>query len=215
MTNLIDISVPLSNGMPSWPGDTSFDHTFTERISDGDAANVSRIVTSVHIGTHVDAPLHFVEGGGTVERLDLDALVGPALVVDLPGVAAISADVLDGLALPPGATRLLFRTDNSALWDDMAAGFQEDFVALTANAAQWVVDHGVRLVGVDYLSVQRFHDGPETHQILLGAGVVIIEGLDLRAVTPGPYELICLPLKLAGAEGAPARAVLRPLPEDA
>jgi arylformamidase len=211
MTDIIDVSLPLSGDLPHWPGDPPFEHAFVERIADGNDANVSRIATGVHIGTHVDAPLHFVDGGGTVERLSLDVLVGPALVVGLPGVAAITADVLAGLAIPPGVTRLLFRTDNSALWSDMAAGFQEDFVALTADAAQWVVDHSIKLVGVDYLSVQRFHDGPETHQILLGAGVVIIEGLDLRAVTPGPYELICLPLKIVGAEGAPARTVLRPL----
>jgi arylformamidase len=211
MTDIIDVSLPLSEDLPHWPGDPPFKHWFTERISDGNDANLSKISAGVHSGTHVDAPLHFVEGGSTVERLSLDVLVGPALVVGLLGVEAITADVLDGLGLPEGVMRLLFRTDNSALWDDMAAGFQEDFVALTADAAQWVVDHGIELVGVDYLSVQRFHDGPETHQILLGASVVVIEGLDLRAVTPGPYELICLPLKIVGSEGAPARTVLRSL----
>ncbi len=211
MMDIIDISLPLSGGLPHWPGDPPFEHTFVERINDENDANVSKIATGVHIGTHVDAPLHFVKGGSTVERLSLDVLVGPALVVDLPGVEAVTADVLDGLGLPEGVVRLLFRTDNSALWSNMAAGFQEDFVALTADAAEWVVEKGIQLVGVDYLSVQRFHDGPETHQILLGAGVVIVEGMDLRAVTPGPYELICLPLKIVGSEGAPARAVLRPL----
>lgn len=211
--DIIDVSLPLLNGIPQWPGDPLFEHRFFQRISADNDANVSQIATCVHIGTHVDAPLHFVEDGGTVEGLSLDALVGPALVVDLPGVPTITADALAGLALPPGVTRLLFRTDNSALWDDAAAGFQETFVALAASAAEWVVEHGIKLVGVDYLSVQHFADGPETHKILLGAGVVIIEGLDLRAVAPGPYELICLPLKIVGAEGAPARAVLRPLPE--
>jgi arylformamidase len=215
MTDVIDISIPLANGMPSWPGDVPFEHAFTERIADGSDANVSRIATSVHIGTHVDAPLHFVDGGGAVEGLGLDVLIGPARVADLPGIPTITAEDLAALAIPPGTRRLLLHTDNSALWDDMDAGFQEEFVALKPDAAQWVVEHGIELLGVDYLSVQHYQDGPETHQILLGAGVVIIEGLDLRAVSPGRYELICLPLKLAGAEGAPARAVLRPLPEGA
>jgi arylformamidase len=131
-------------------------------------------------------------------------------VVHLPDADAITADVLDALALPAETRRVLFRTRNSALWAQEDRGFYEDFVALTADAAEWVVARGIQLIGVDYLSVQRYADGPETHQILLGAGVVLVEGLDLSGVAAGDYELICLPLKLVDAEGAPARAILRP-----
>jgi arylformamidase len=149
--------------------------------------------------------------GVTVDELALDRLIGPAFVVDLPSVAAVTARDLNCLALPPETERLLIRTRNSALWAACVAEFDPDFVALTAGAAQWIVDRGIRLIGVDYLSVQRFGDPPLTHEILLRAGVLIIEGLDLSAVQPGTHHLICLPLRILGAEGAPARAVLSPL----
>ncbi len=211
MSRIIDISVGLENGMVAWPGSIGYTHEWTGHIGPGSDSNNSVMHTDVHIGTHLDAPLHFVAGGGTVEGLPLDVLVGPAWVADLPELAggAISADVLDGADIPDGTERLLLRTGNSTLWHDGHDAFYEDFAALTADGAQWVVDRGIRLVGVDYLSVQRFHDGPETHQILLGAEVIAVEGLNLYDVEPGRYELIVLPLKLVGAEGAPARAILR------
>lgn len=210
MTRMIDISVGLENGMVAWPGSIGYHHEWLGRIGPDSASNNSKIVTDVHIGTHVDAPLHFVEGGGTVEAMPLDVLVGPAWVADLLDVeGAITAAALAGAGIPDGTERLLLRTRNSALWRGGHEAFHEDFVALASDAAQWVVDQGIRLVGVDYLSVQRFHDGPETHRILLGAEVVAVEGLNLYAVAPGSYELIVLPLKLVGAEGAPARAILR------
>lgn len=212
--NILDISVTVHPGMPVWPGSAGFQIAFSRQIATGDHANVSVLTQDVHVGTHVDAPLHFVDGAATVDRMALETLIGPAQVVYLPEVEAITAETLEGLTLAPGTTRLLFRTRNSRLWAAGDSVFREDFVALTADAAQWVVDHGITLVGVDYLSVQRYHDGPETHQILLRAGVVIVEGLNLDGVEPGPYELICLPVKLLGAEGAPARAVLRALPEE-
>jgi arylformamidase len=137
--------------------------------------------------------------------------VGEAYVADLPDVETITASSLEHLALPPGVTRLLLRTRNSALWAGEMGAFREDYTALTSDAAQWVVDRGIRLIGVDYLSVQHYHDGPLTHQILLHAEVVILEGLNLGHVAPGEYELLCLPLKLVGADGAPARAILRTL----
>jgi arylformamidase len=161
------------------------------------------------VGTHVDAPFHFISGGDPVEAMPLDVLMGPAVVTYLPEVAAVTATDLEALDLPAGVQRLLLRTRNSKLWTTGVEEFQPDFVALTVDAAQWVVQRGIRLLGVDYLSVQRFDDGPEVHQILLEARVVIVEGLNLAGVEPGEYELICLPLKLTGAEGAPARAVLR------
>lgn len=211
MRNIIDISVPLQSDMPTWPGSRGFRREWVERLEAGDEANVSRVDCGVHVGTHVDAPLHFVDGGASVDQLNLEILVGPATVGFLPEADAITADDLENLDLPAGTERLLLRTRNSDLWAAGVTEFQEDFVALTADAAHWVVDRGMRLIGVDYLSVQRYQDGPAVHQTLLGAGVVVVEGLDLSSVKPEEYELICLPLRLMGAEGAPGRAILRPL----
>lgn len=211
MRDIIDISVPLHADMPIWPGSHGFARNWTQRLETGDDANVSRLDCDVHVGTHVDAPLHFVDGAAAVDELDLEALVGLATVAFFPEAAAVSADALEALDLAKGTDRLLLRTRNSALWAAGVTEFRPDFVALTADAAQWIVERGIRLIGVDYLSVQRFQDGPEVHHTLLGAGIVVVEGLDLSTVEQGEYELMCLPLKLVGAEGAPARAVLRAL----
>lgn len=211
MSEIIDISLPLHPDLTIWPESAPFRLTRRLSIEAGSEANVSDFQCDAHMGTHVDAPQHFVQDGLTVEQLALDTLIGPAVVAYLPDVDAITAATLDALRLPPDVERLLVRTRNSQWWADGTPGFREDFVALTADAAQWVVDRGIRLIGVDYLSVQRYHDAPLTHQLLLGAGVIILEGLNLADVAPGTYEVICLPLKLLGAEGAPARTVLRPL----
>jgi len=212
MPELIDISVPLDENLPTWPGSPGFDLEPLQRMEDGAEANVSRLTCDVHTGTHIDAPRHFVANGKTVEQLPLDALVGPAVVARIPDeIDTITADVLRAAEIPRRAERLLLRTRNSDLWSSHPGSFQRDYVALAPDAAQWVVDHNIRCLGVDYLSVQHYADGPETHQILLQAEVVIVEGLDLSSVAPGSYELICMPLKLAGSDGAPARAGLRPL----
>jgi len=195
--------------MPVWPDSIGLRLYRTQSLEDGDESNVSRLDCDVHTGTHVDAPRHFLENGITVEQLPLDTLVGPAIVAYLPHADAITAGDLAALAMPPGTERLLLRTHNSELWATRATEFRKDYVALTADAARWVVDQDIHLIGVDYLSVQRYDDSPLTHQILLEAGVILLEGLNLADVQPGMYELICLPLKLVGAEGAPARAVLR------
>jgi len=208
LPNIIDISVPLQSGIPVWPGSTGFRLFQTMRMDAGEVANVSQLETDVHIGTHVDAPWHFVSGGKTVEQLSLEVLIGTAVVAHLPQINAVTPEDLEALALPPNTQRLLLRTRNSQLWANKVSEFQTDFVALTADAAQWVVNQGIQLIGVDYLSVQRYYDSPLTHEILLGAGVVIVEGLNLTDVTPGLYDLVCLPLKLVGSDGAPARAVL-------
>lgn len=208
MVKIIDISVPLQSHMPVWPGSVGFNLLPTMRLDNGDEANVSQLNTDLHVGTHVDAPWHFLAEGNTVEQLALDDLIGEAIVVDLPDVSSVSANHLAALDLPVNIKRLLLHTRNSKLWANSVSEFQKDFVALTADAAQWLVDRGIRLIGVDYLSVQRYDDSPLTHQILLQAGVVILEGLNLINVEPGIYQLICLPLKLVGADGAPARAVL-------
>lgn len=207
MVEILDISVGLSDRLPTWPGGVGFHIEQTKKIEQ-DGVNVSKIESCVHVGTHVDAPSHFVAGGNTVEDLSLQVLMGPVTVVSVPEASSITGDLLNSLAVPPGTKRLLFKTKNSELWTRGVKEFKRDYVALTADAAQWVVDRDIRLVGVDYLSVQRFQDSPLTHEILLKAGVIIVEGLNLAKVEPGEYELVCLPLKIIGSEGAPARAVL-------
>ena len=189
---IIDVSVPVRPGMITYPGDPEVRLERVSSIGAGDVVNLSRLDLGVHSGTHVDAPLHFLDGGRSVETLPLDVLVGPCVVVD----------GLDPAAVPAGAERVLFKTPNSRLWE--RAEFSEDFVALDAEAARALVGRGVRLVGIDYLSI----GDEEAHRVLLGAGVVAVEGLDLREVEPGEYRLVCAPLKLEGAEGAPARVLL-------
>jgi arylformamidase len=205
---IVDISVPLRSPMPTWPGSVGLTLTQTQSIAAGGAANVSRLDTDVHMGTHVDAPSHFLANGATVETLQLDELIGPAWVSHLPGIQAVTASDLQAADIPAGTRRLLLCTDNSQRWA-AETSFRSDFVALTLDAARWIVDRGIRLIGNDYLSVQRFHDGPETHRLLLDARVILLEGIDLAGVAPGLWELLCLPLRLVGADGAPARAVLR------
>ncbi|NEQ82824.1 MAG: cyclase family protein [Moorea sp. SIO2I5] len=208
----IDISVPVSPYLPTWPGSPAIEFHRHLDLEDGDIATDTTLHFSVHTGTHVDAPMHFIPGGQSVEQLPLDVLIGECQVVVVPDdVDVITAEVLKQLTLPVNTQRLLLRTRNSRLWRSQVREFQPDFVALTADAAEWVVERGIRLIGVDYLSVQRFDDGPETHQILLKSEVVIIEGLNLTDISTGKYELLCLPIKLKGVEGAPARVILRKL----
>jgi arylformamidase len=209
--SLIDISVGLQPDIPTWPGTPGFSLNWSKRLEAGDGCNNSRLDSDTHVGTHVDAPLHFIREAKTVEQLSLDVLVGPAWVAYMPDVKAVTVAALSTLRWPGKIERLLLRTRNSTLWDAGERDFQPDFVALTEDAAHWVVEQGIRLVGIDYLSAQRYEDGPAVHQILLGAEVVVVEGLNLTNVEQGQYELICLPIKIVGAEGAPARAVLRPL----
>jgi len=201
--HIIDISVPIRPAMVTYPGDPEVALERVRSIEEGAGYNLSRLAFGLHTGTHVDAPLHFVEGGADAEALPLEVLVGPVSVVDATAVeSGLSAEALNSLALPERCERVLFKTRNSELWRSDA--FSEDFVSLTEDAARALVSRGVRLVGIDYLSI-----GDEAaHRALLGAGVVALEGLDLGAVEPGEYLLVCAPLKLAGAEGAPARALL-------
>lgn len=206
---IYDISLTISPDLPVWPGDPSIELEQVESMDAGAQANVSRLNTGVHVGTHVDAPHHFLNDGRTIEQLSLEVLIGPCYVTQLPdGVEAITAEALDGMSLPTDAKRILFGTSNSRFWSRGETEFQEDFVAVTGDGAQWLVEHGIQLVGVDYLSVAPFSDSVPTHKVLLQAGVIIIEGLDLSAVPRGFYDLYCLPLKLFGAEGAPARVIL-------
>ena len=206
---IFDISLTISPRLPIWPDDPPVELEQIESMDKGAHANVSRLSTGVHVGTHVDAPHHFLNDGRTIEQLPLDVLTGPCYVIQLPdGVEAITAEALDSMSLPAGIKRILFGTSNSRLWARGETKFQEDFVAVTADGAEWLVEHGIQLLGVDYLSVAPFGDSVPTHRILLQAGVVIVEGLDLSAVPRGFYDLYCLPLKLLGSDGAPARAIL-------
>ena len=206
--SIYDISLSITESIVVWPGDAPVRIRRTSSLEEGDSATVSRLELGAHTGTHVDAPAHFVKGGSTVEQMDLKALVGPALVVEVPDVEALSADVLAELAIPLDARRVLFHTRNSELWMHGREEFAEDFVAIPEDGAQWLVERGIRLVGIDYLSVAPYRKGVETHKRLLEAGIVLVEGLNLSGIAQGSYLFVCLPLKLESVEGAPARAIL-------
>lgn len=205
---IYDITVPISADLPVYPGDPSIQLERVMSLEKGDIANVTRLCCSTHIGTHVDPPSHFIAGAMPLDELPLETLIGKARVVDVGEVPAIDAAVLNRCNLD-GATRVLFKTRNSSFWPESKT-FHEDFVYIEPDAARMLVERGVQLVGIDYLSVERFNfDEPTTHLVLLGANVVIVEGLALREVPPGDYELLCLPLKIKDGDGSPARVVLR------
>jgi arylformamidase len=210
MNRLIDISVPIARGLPTWPGSTGIRIEQTRSFEQGDGITVSRLELDVHTGTHVESALHYVAGGDPVETLPLEAFVGPALVIDAGSADAIAPDELESAAIGEGAERLLIRTRNSGRLQP-GEEFSQAFVGLTLEGARWIASRGFRLVGTDYLSIQRFGDDPETHRVLMHAGIAILEGLDLSAVEPGEYRLTCLPLRVEGSEAAPARAILEPL----
>ncbi len=202
-----DISVPLRRDMPTYVDEPGPKLEFRKLLSKGDAATVSVLSLGSHTGTHVDAPSHFLDGGPSVDSLPLDALVGPAYVAEFGGEGHITAADLDSLAVPSDCQRLLFKTGNGRLWDD--SHFHTDFIALAPDAARTLAERGLKLVGIDYLSIEKFRARPhEVHETLLASGVVILEGVDLRRVSAGEYLLVCAPLNVVGAEGAPARAYL-------
>ncbi|MCC6767241.1 MAG: cyclase family protein [Deltaproteobacteria bacterium] len=201
-----DVSVPNRPDMHVYPGDPTLEQTRIRAIERGDAANLTHLSLGAHTGTHVDAPAHFIDGAPTLEQVPLDRMVGPAQVLDLRGLAAIDATALRRYEINAGDI-VLCRTDNSERW--AKPGFQKDFTYLTLDAAWHLVDRGVRTIGMDYLSIEQFGSKDfAVHKLLLGGGIFVIEGLDLRAIAAGPYLLACLPLKLEGVDGAPARAVL-------
>ena len=206
--NWIDVSVPLYTGMVHWPDNPPVQ---IERMLDmvrGDICNVSTLAMGSHTGTHMDGPRHFLQTGKGLDEMPFDATLGLARVIEIRDPESIKPDELLPLAIQQGE-RLLFKTQNSTrYWK--AGTFVEDFVYVSQEAAHYLASLGVRTVGVDYLSVGGYaRDGLETHRALLEAGIWIIEGLDLREVEPGIYELICLPLKIAQSDGAPARAIVR------
>ena len=204
----LDVSVPIRPGMVSFPGDPVVATELSISIKAGGVCNVTRLDIGAHSGTHIDAPVHFIDGAPGIEGVPLGALVGPAVVVDATGLEShITPADLDAIGIPDGTERLLFKTKNSALWE--LPGFSAEFLGLTPEAASALVEGGVRLVGIDYLSIAPFGDPVPTHRALLGAGVAILEGLDLRSVAPGRYDLICLPVLIPGSDGGPARTLLR------
>jgi arylformamidase len=205
---IYDVSLPIHPQLPVWPGDPPIELVRESSIDQGSNANVSRLACGVHVGTHVDAPLHFIQGGSSVDRFDLNKLIGRVHVVDLQGVRTITAGSLDSAGITKRARRLFFKTDNSRLWQEGHSDFVEDFVAMQADAAEWVVQRGIQMVGIDYLSIAPFKASGPTHRTLLKAGVIIVEGLNLWSVPPGRYNVYCLPLNLVGSDGAPARVVL-------
>jgi arylformamidase len=204
---LLDVSLPLDTRLPIWPANPPFDLTPVKRIAEGASSNVSRLTLGTHTGTHIDAPRHMIDGAPTLDQLPLEALVGPARVVAVDTDRAIEPRHVSGDALQ-GSTRILFKTRNSTFWG--SPQFRTDFVFLTEEAARALVTAGVRLVGIDYLSIEEFKKpGAPAHKTLLSAGVVVVEGLDLTPAEPGPYDLMCLPISITGADGAPARVILR------
>ena len=198
-----DVSIPLRPGMTVWPGDPPFQFEPGARIAQGASCNTSVITCSTHTGTHCDAPWHFEDGGKRLDEVDTDLFFGDALLLEILDAAVISAPDLPAEQLPP---RVLFKTDNSKRPPD--APFKEDFVALDAGAAQRLVDDGVRLVGIDSLSIAPRGASRPTHHILLANNVLVVEGLLLRDFQPGTYPFVVLPLPLANADGAPCRAFL-------
>jgi arylformamidase len=207
---LYDITVTISPELPVYPGDPGIEIKRTLSLEAGEVANVSRLSFGSHIGTHVDPPAHFVVGGISLDQLPLEVLIGPARVVDVGEARVVDLSVIERADLA-GVTRVLFKTRNSRFWQQ-STEFQRDFVYLETEAAERLVAQGMQLVGIDYLSIERFNfEQPTTHLALLTHNVIIVEGLNLSEVTPGDYELICLPLKIKAGDGGPARVVLREL----
>ena len=205
-----DVTLTVRPGMTTWGDEPGPTIAPLRRIAKGDTANVSTICLGDHTGTHVDPPLHFIEGGAAADALPLDALLGQCAVIAFEGQGHVSAEFLER-STPRGTTRLLLKTRNSRLWSDPSHHFTRDITAVSASAARWCVERAVRLIGIDYLTIEpqgAEKAGYPTHNTLLGAGVVVVEGLDLRAVQPGTYELVCAPMKIGGADGAPARVFL-------
>lgn len=205
---IIDISIPVVSKMPYWPGGSSPRFKSIFKIGKKSEVNESALEMNAHAGTHIDAPLHFVAHGRSIDALPLDTFVGPVLVVHLPRVTEITAAHLEQTNIPVGTKRILFKTSNSLLWQKKVTSFKKEYVGITVDAAMWLAKQKFLLVGVDYLSVAKFSEATKVHQILLGKGIALLEGIDLTPAKAGEYELVCLPLKTIGSEAAPVRAVL-------
>lgn len=206
---IIDVTVPIKNSMPVWPGDPQVENYLVSSIEKGEEANVTCIQMAAHTGTHIDAPSHFVKTGVTIEDLELDTLLGEVEVIEIDSnVFQIDALSLVNLNKTSWPTRVLFKTNNSYLRLLDRDYFYQNFTALLPDAAEYLVNKGVKLVGIDYLSIAPFENGSDTHIVLLEKDVIVLEGLNLADVTPGVYDLIALPILLEGADGAPSRVLL-------
>jgi arylformamidase len=206
---IYDVSLTIDNTLVTWPGDPPIVLDRVNKIEAGANANVSRIEMGVHTGTHVDAPFHFIFNGKGIDELDLNTLVGQVLVVEIrEKVNVINQAVIESLEIPPGTQRILFKTQNSAFWETQGKEFRPEFIALNLEAANYLVKTGIKLVGIDYFSISPYKNSRPTHVALLQQEIIIIEGLDLSQVSPGVFQLYCLPIKLKGSDGAPARVIL-------
>jgi len=208
---IIDISVGLEKGIPIWPDSHGIDFKQSSSLSMGDLANVTCVSMDVHTGTHVENSLHFISDGDSIDKISLEILIGPVNIVYLPDVNIITAMDLEKLDLPKDEKRLLFKTSNSDIWKRKEKTFQKDYVGLDSGAALWIAKSGIELVGIDYLSIAKFDETVEVHQILFKNKVIILETLNLSHVDPGIYQLTCLPLKFLTTEAAPARVILTSL----
>ncbi len=204
----LDITFPINQKMPKWPGSIGFKKkVHLEMPLNGN--NLSSFEIDSHFGTHLDAPLHFIEGGKSVSEISLDKLIGDVYVLETYGARSITRKHFETASIPKNCKRLILKTDNQVYWNNNITEFQEDFCSIDISGALWLVENSFQLIGIDYLSIQRFNDGPEIHTILLDSGMVIVETLNLKYVNQGLYELICLPLNLDGFEGSPARVLLK------
>ena len=206
---IIDVSVEVREGMAVYPGEPKVSFNRRLQIGSGDPANVSFLTMGCHTGTHVDAPFHFFDGGPTSESLSPDLLIGEAYVLDVGAAPSVTVDMLRDGGIPVGVKRVLLKTRNSAYWSSSCGRFVPDYVYLEKSASEWLVNHSFVLVGIDYLNIDSFScQTPHSHMVLLRNGIIIVEGLNLAEVEAGTYELCCLPLKLKGLDGSPARVVL-------
>lgn len=205
---IYDISIPISEATIVWPGNSPVQIEPLSSVEKGDVATVSKLTFISHMGTHLDAPKHFLKGGAGVDTLDLEVLVGWARVVDTGDADLLTAEVLESLNIPLDTMRVLFKTRNSDLWAKGHDHFHEDYVGISEDGAKWLVGRGVRLVGIDYASVAPYTEPTPCHVVLLEAGVIPVENLDLSQVPPGLYQLVCLPLKIKDCDGSPCRAIL-------
>lgn len=206
---IYDITLGISPELPVWPGDHAIVLEKVKSMDDGAHSNVTRIAMSAHTGTHVDAPHHFLNDHLTIEQLSLEVLTGRCFVLDFSSVEGhITAEVLRSGDIPDGTLRLLIKTKNSARWQAGEKEFFPGYQGISEDGAQWLVDKGIKLIGIDYLSIAPYKQSVPTHTVLLKAGIIALEGIDLSDVNQGKYDLYCLPLKLIGSDGAPARAIL-------
>ena len=209
---IIDISIPITPTIPIWPGDPQIDLTQISAIINGDSSNITHFAMSVHTGTHIDAPKHFIDSGMTVEQIPFSKLIGEALVIEIdPQVNVISEHILKehpSIHLLAEINKVLFHTRNSKLWKQCPGDFYQNYVGIDISGARFLQQYNLELIGIDYLSIAPYDDTDRPHQILLSGGSILLEGLDLSDVPGGIFDLYCLPLRIAGCEGAPARAIL-------